>query len=200
MTNEQAFPAALRAFHDAIHALAGRQTLPTEGGYGVADSLFEQLVDALDPDTTPGSGGHAKSTPPCRVDVIDLHSQIAGQIRTWVPGRASTRTKLHDLADRPWSPPDTAWLQAAADTITAWCHQIRDIIDPPRRWTLPAPCPACGTATVHRQDGAGDTVRQPALQLGPHGCQCQACRHVWSPDLFAHLARTLGTLPANVLE
>jgi hypothetical protein len=42
---------------------------------------------------------------------------------------------------------------------------------------------------VYRKDSAGETVRQPALQITTLGCRCMACRHSWSPELHLHLPR-----------
>lgn len=54
---------------------------------------------------------------------------------------------------------------------------------------------------LHNRMSAGERVRQPALRIGEHGCQCGQCGQVWAPQYFAHLANVLGyELPEGVLE
>ena len=54
---------------------------------------------------------------------------------------------------------------------------------------------------MYRRDSGGERVRQAALQITTAGCQCMACRHVWTPDKFVFLARVLAfDLPDGVLE
>ncbi|GAA4756177.1 DUF7340 domain-containing protein [Gordonia alkaliphila] len=203
MTNpdEHNLPGARKAFADAVHALAGRTSTTFTRDDGTPDIVFgdpllDQLADRVT--GTQGAGGtrgHAGSKAPIVIDAVDLLATIRRTITSWIPSG-----NLHVLAEQPWRPQDVPLLTERTRLIHTWTNKARSLLDPPRRWTIPAPCPACGTATVYRQDGAGDTVRQPALQIGPDGCQCQHCLHTWAPEYFAHLARTLGTLPANVLE
>ena len=86
------------------------------------------------------------------------------------------------------------------EALEAWVAQIRELLDPPARWSLPNPCPACGVRTVYRIKD-GEHLRMAALQVGAEGCECQSCRTVWTPDRFVWLARLLGyEMPAGVLE
>ena len=213
-------PAARHAFTDAIHALVGRTTTwlqrdpdTTEPNAVWGDSRYQQLLDY-----TPGGAGHrgasvARSVPPIAVDAITIRDTIDRTVRQWQPDAGTfdgnladradtpeTVRRLHLLADHGWTPDDVPTLDTMTAKLTVWAQKIDDLLDPPRRWTLPSPCPACNTATVYRQDSAGETVRQPALQIGTHGCECMECRTFWDPTHFAFLARTLGTMPDGVLE
>ncbi|UQE73852.1 hypothetical protein MYK68_14045 [Gordonia sp. PP30] len=212
---EAGLPAVRAALEDAVHALVGRTTDHITRGDGTTElvfgaSIYVQLVERRAGAQGTRNGSHARSMPPVVLDVIDLLAEIDATVPSWLPreaarparwvGPESTINRLWALADAPWRPQDVPTLRTITPVIEAWTTKALALIDPPRRWTIPAPCPACGATTVYRPDSAGEVVRQPALQVTEHGCQCQHCKHLWEPQLFAHLARTLGTLPDNVLR
>ena len=196
--DETNLPGVRRAFQDAIQALIGRtRTLiarddgTTEPAW--ADPLLDQLRDYVAGAQGTGNGSHARSMPPVVLDAVDLSDQITRTVREWTTQLIGTTTsRLASIEELAWRPQDVPWLQDRTAELTWWAARIRELLDPPRRWTLPAPCPQCDTTTVYRQDSAGETVRQPALQIGAHGCECQKCRTYWPPESFVVLAAAIG--------
>ena len=125
------------------------------------------------------------------------HNEIDVASLCW--SRGSSTERFSALTERTWSVEDTKRLGQMSDALEQWVAQIKELLDPPARWSLPNPCPACGTAVVHRiQDG--ERVRTAALQIGPKGCERQRCRTTWSPERFVWLSRVLGSLADNLLE
>ncbi|ALA48631.1 hypothetical protein POPTART_85 [Mycobacterium phage PopTart] len=213
-------PAAKTRLGNAISALIDPKPEYTEGTTRWRDSLYDQLTEEI-----PGSQGNAsripQSSPPLCIDAVELKTEIDATVAAWepssywvfgppypVPQRDLTREhtpltvlRLQLLERRPWRPQDTHGIEQISGRIEAWCESIKTMLNPPPKWSLPNPCPACDTAIVYRKNSAGETVRQPALQIGPSGCVCQNCHHEWGPQLFQHLANVLGyELPAGVLE
>lgn len=201
-TTEHDLPGTRQAFRDAIHALIGRtRTLierdngATEPAWG--DPLYTQLREYIAGAQGTGNGSHARSMPPVVLDAVDLCDQIDRTVRDWVSPINVTGTvgRLAWLEETQFRPQDVPVLKARTADLTWWASRARELLDPPRRWTLPNPCPACGTAKVYRPDSAGETVRQPALQIGRHGCECQHCRTFWPPERFGILAGAIGATP-----
>ncbi|WIC40291.1 hypothetical protein SEA_HOLLIDAY_97 [Gordonia phage Holliday] len=165
------------------------------------DSLYEQLATMIAGAQGTQMGGTARSMPPLWVDATDLLTVIDREISTLEPEPGTTIDRLHRLSDRTWRPQDVDHIERLTAQVLRWAHSIQDLLTPPERKALPNPCPHCDTKVVYRKDSAGETVRQPALQIGAYGCECQNCHTVWAPDLFKHLAAVLGyPLPAGVLE
>ncbi len=197
-------PAALTALADAIHALCGPQSRWINNRLVNIPSRYLQLWGATTGEqSNAGGGGGSKSRPPFWLDAFDLLHEIDETLACWQPaytGVPPTVGRLNCLQTRGWRPQDTRQLNQITSAVLAWTASIDQLLDPPPKWTLPSPCPACNTATVYRKDSSGELVRQPALQLGPNGCYCTKCRAHWSPEQFVFLARVLGSLPENVLE
>lgn len=198
-------PATLRQLEDAIETLTGPKRTLHNGKMKSGPSLYMQLWDAVSGENNNGggSGGGSKSRPPFWLDAFDLINEIDTAAEAWQPaydGVPPTVGRLRHLQARKWRPQDTRLIEQYAAAIQAWALSITELMNPTPKWTLPNPCPACGKHVVYRKDSAGETVRQPALQLGPNGCHCHACHTVWAPDKFVFLARVLGSLPDNVLE
>ncbi|MDT0223478.1 hypothetical protein [Gordonia sp. AC31] len=165
------------------------------------DSLYEQLAAMIAGAQGTQLGGTARSMPPLWVDAADLITTIDRDIAALEPEPGTTIERLHRIADRGWRPQDVDHIDNLTAQITRWAQSIQDLLDPPKRKALPNPCPHCNTAIVYRKDSAGEVVRQPALQIGPHGCECQNCYTNWGPGYFRHLAAVLGyPLPEGVLE
>lgn len=207
-------PAARNKLSNAISALIDPKPTHRQLDDGTnriewMDSLYDQLSDAV-----PGGQGNAsrvpQSSPPMCIDAVDLMRKIEAATAEWEPRPEidiSINTppiaviRLQAVERRMWRPQDTTLVEQIAAEIESWCTEIRSLLDPAKRWTLPNPCPACDTAIVYRRNSANETVRQPALQIGPTGCVCQNCHHTWAPEYFQHLAQVLGyELPSGVLE
>lgn len=204
-------PAAKTRLGNAISALIDPKPEYTNGTTRWRDSLYDQLHDAI-----PGTGdGHSsrvpQSSPPLNIDAVELKHEIDTATAAWEPRPQIDASQTHlppitiirlkTIEHRAWRPQDTHSIDQIAGNIEAWCESIKTMLNPPPKWSLPNPCPACDTAIVYRKNSAAETVRQPALQIGPAGCVCQNCHHEWGPQLFQHLANVLGyELPAGVLE
>jgi hypothetical protein len=204
-------PLALRELWHAIDSLTETRTTFVNGAAVHAPSLLDQLIDDMGGQQGNAYGGVARSLPPAWVDATDLIAEIQIAVDAWQCGLPplprpkhlvhATTARVQQLAKRPWRPQDVHALEQITKVLLEWCAQIQELLNPTTKWSLPNPCPACNTATVYRRDSAGDIVRQPALQIGPHGCQCQRCHQLWEPAYFQHLANVLGyQLPAGVLE
>lgn len=213
--NEGSLPAARRQLSNAISALTDPKphTITRDNGrheIGWTEPLYTQLRAAI-PGRKTEARGVPQSTPPLCLDAVELLHEIDATAARWEPrpeidGSSDdpphiTIIRLRALDQRRWRPQDTSHVQHIASTINAWCEAIKTILDPPPRRHLPNPCPACGTAIVYRRNTAGETVRQPALQIGEHGCECAHCHTKWEPSYYQHLAKVLGyRLPEGVLE
>lgn len=198
-------PAALTHYHRALTALLD----PTPDH---PDGRYQALINAV-PGQQGVGGHHARSMPPLWIDAAQILAQIDTQARKWWYGHHHTKPARKPPTDTPgqleslptlkWRPQDTPKIHHYANTITRWATDIDTLTLTPttHHWTLPSPCPACGTRTTHRQDSAGEHVRQPALHITAEGCTCTHCHTTWAPQLFTHLARVLGyKTPTGVLE
>lgn len=207
-------PEARRELHDAICDLVNPrpQYTDTDDGTVWLDSLYIQLQGAV-PGEKQHRSGVARSQPPAWIDAIDTLRDIDSAVTGWeprwpaIPGNLSndpeppTVLRLRIIALRAWRPQDTAEVKKIAAKIRYWVDRITTLLADTHVKHISAPCPACGKTTVYRKDSGGELVRQPALQITAMGCQCQACKTTWAPDLYMHLARVLGyDLPAGVLE
>lgn len=174
------------------------------------ESLYIQLIEEV-PGQQGTGHGVPRSIPPLCLDAADLLNEIDTAVACWEPRPqldASndnpppiTVIRLTTIEKRRWRPQDVNGINQIISNINSWVASIKQLLTPQRHWTLPNPCPACDTAVVYRKDSAGELVRQPALQIGPNGCECQRCHNKWAPEYFSHLARTLGyQLPPGVLE
>jgi hypothetical protein len=195
---------------DAIHLLCGPQTVILGDRTLITDSRWLQLMGAKHGENSQGGGGGgSKSKSPCWDDAIDLSVEIENAVGDWEEksakrkrGRAAVPDRLHRISRfNHWRPQDCIILSALAAQIDEWVAKIDALLDPPRRWTVPAPCPAidCGATTVYRRDSGGDLVRSPALQINVAGCVCLACKASWPPEQFVFLAGLIGSLPESVL-
>ncbi len=211
-------PAALRSLDAAVSALcdpraalAGRSTCQAchndtcehdckqhtcPGHTTWIPSWYLQLSDVvMGEQSNAGGGGGGKSRPPFWTDAHVLRDEIDTAAECWQPaftGVPPTVGRLRCILARPWRPQDTRQIDQITAAVESWREAIDTLLNPPPKWTLPSPCPACETATVYRRDGAGEMVRQPALQLSKDGCTCQRCHYTWGPERFHILAATLG--------
>jgi hypothetical protein len=175
-----------QAQHDA--RTARRSPLP---------SLLEQLLDALPGSSNtdhgaPSTGAHR---PALALTVLDLiasmqraasnhdHDHLAADLRAWAARSGEWRTTNPD------------YLHHAATWAEHWVTTGRTLLDPPRRWTLPAACPQCGHRTAYVRDDSSEVVRRPALELdrttGEARCLTHGCGARWSADRLLFLARLL---------
>jgi hypothetical protein len=204
-------PDARRQLDDAISGLCDPkpQTLH-DGEVTWIDSLYVQLLEAV-PGSKRERTGVSASQPPVWVDAMCLIQEIDTAVAIWerpfpvLPGDLSDETppvtvlRLKAIRARLWRPQDCRNILQIAEAVASWSENIKSLLFPEPRWTLPAACPQCNTRIVYRMDSAGERVRQPALQLSTEGgAWCQKCQSTWHPQF---LARLLGyELPEGVLE
>lgn len=212
-------PAALDDFRYAItnlvderHHLAGKAGCPDcerdacIGHPTPVQPLYMQLFDAVQAGRTGAStnGGRSGSGSPLWTDALDLLDEIDTAAAIWQPayrGVPPTVARLRLQAEQSWRPQDVRELEQKTVALKGWRLDIETLFNPPRRYTLAAPCPACGTKTVHRPDNTGEIVRQPALQIDANGCHCLHCHYTWEPYRYRILAAALECpLPEGVLE
>jgi hypothetical protein len=207
-------PDALRHLDDAVSALCDPkpQTLH-DGTLTWLDSAYVQLRDAV-PGSKRDRTGVSASQPPVWVDALQLLQEIDTAVAVWerpfpqLPGDLTqepepvTVLRVRAIQRRSWRPQDCRNINQITEAVKSWADNIETLLTDKPKWTLPAACPQCNKKTVYRHDSSGELVRQPALQIGTMGCQCQNCRAGWSPDQFVFLAtRLLGyDLPEGVLE
>jgi hypothetical protein len=160
-------------------------------------SLLEQLLDALPGSantdhSAPGTGAHRAAL---ALNVLDLihsmqravgnrdHTHLAQDLRAWAARSGEWRTS------------NVTYLEHAASWAETWVTTGRSLLDPPRRWSLPAACPQCGHAIAYVRDDSNEIVRRPALELdrttGEARCLTHGCGARWAPEQLLFLARLL---------
>lgn len=198
-------PAALRQLGDAIHRLTGPQSRFMAGKLLYADSRYMQLRDSVAGEqVNTGGGGGSKSQPPCWLDAVGLLDEIDTAVAILQPafdGVPPTIGRLRWIETRSWRPQDTHQIDKITKAVAEWAAEIDALLDPPQRWTLPDPCPACGLDTAYRRDSGGDRVRGPALQIDTFSCRCNNCHASWPREKFEWLGKLLGReKPEGVIE
>jgi len=157
-------------------------------------SLLDQLNEAIGVGVERGKsyGTSYGSKIPLSVGAIDLYQKLH---RDWC-GTNKKRSLEETFRFIPewvsgWS--DVDQLSRVVERVRKAVKDIRDLLDPPRRFHLPAPCPSCHTKMIRKQDELGEWILVPALTLDVHiGCTCLACDDVWPPNQLSDLARQLG--------
>ncbi|MDP8927929.1 MAG: hypothetical protein M3O70_04935 [Actinomycetota bacterium] len=183
---------------DATHPEIGGETHD-------APPWMDQLRDAVEHGAKKASRSGGSPQEPISLAAHDLHEQIradasalahAADPRAWLPGSTPMgHIRLIASAAGRWT--DTAPVREALRWLTKWRDEISDLLDPPRRMEIVAPCPACNTRMVWRHKD-GEDVQVPALTVDGHkGCHCLACEHVWPPHLLEHLALVIGCEPID---
>lgn len=150
-------------------------------------SLLDQVRDAVQ--SSSGGGGSGSVGPnrsPIGLGAAELLHAIArataaprgSYLPAWVQAWATT--------------PDD--VDAAADSAEQWIEQAQAILTPPKRWTHPGACPACGKTTAYVADESGQQVRRPALELNRADAtaRCLRCGASWKGEgQLRSLARVL---------
>ena len=204
-------PAAISRLGDAISQLIEPRCQIIQGQMRWTDCWYLQLHASKAGDQGKGRQSVAGSIVPFWVDAVMLLGEIDTAVAAWEPRPLIdvsgdyvppiTMIRLKAIFRRAWRPQDVSSIDQIGEIVRSWVKEISTKLDPPAKWSLPNPCPACSTAVVYRKDSSGERVRQPALQIGPNGCECLKCHTVWSPQYFQHLASVLGMpKPAGVLE
>lgn len=135
-----------------------------------------------------------------------LHTEIEARVRAWLLG-------IGWHPGTAWPPVDrllVAWWDLIhtepdldpsryAPTLAGWISQITDLLDPPHRFEIEAPCPSCGALDIDL-DVDGEPRRGRAL-LGTERDPdvrfvfCRACQATWHGLDGGHrLAAEIGDL------
>lgn len=197
-------PAARTRLERAISALIDPQQTFLDGQLRRGASRYMLLWDATPGEQITGRR-ELSATAVTWIEALRLRIEIDTRVEITQPaycGVPPTVGRLKHVLKRTWRPQDVGYVDKMAKAVEEWCVEIDELLNPTPKWTLPAPCPACGKSRVYKRDSAGETVRQPALQIGPNGCYCAnpECDGYWAPEHFVFLSKLLGTLPENVLE
>jgi len=93
------------------------------------------------------------------------------------PGQQLTATV------RAWAV-DPTDITAAAQQAQGWADQIRNLLNPVKRWHHPAACPDCGHNIAHIPDDTGQMVRSPALEfdVATGRARCLCCPARWTTE------------------
>lgn len=140
-------------------------------------SLLKQLRDAVATSTNTGDGGNSKTASHRQAIGLAAAELLHGIERTIGRGDPTERA-------RAWAAGDHTDADAAATLAESWVEQGRGILDPPRRWSHPGACPACGCSVAHAQDDTGEVVRRPALELdrAKGTVRCLRCSTRWTTE------------------
>lgn len=166
-----------------------------------APGLITQLKDARPTGNEKGSAGtRGKIITPVSLDVIKLLNDIRLDIAQWSFVDHVGQRELEDLviisSYRVCQRASLQEMRGWLNVLMRWMSLISMIFDPPKRWTISAPCPQCGASTVEKLRD-GEYVRVPALQLterkGAKVCHCVGCWTEWPEERFLLLAKAIET-------
>jgi hypothetical protein len=148
-----------------------------------------------------GGGKPARERTPIDIAALTLYESIDERVKSWLaelgakPGKNVTPTQVL----RSWY---ALWIgghhndgieRAYTSVLEAWEQRILDILDPPKRIEITAPCPACGqewhNLGLKLEDGTDDpddaervrvlnAVERATLQ--DSYAMCTACNRVWA--------------------
>jgi hypothetical protein len=133
------------------------------------------------------------------IEASELLTQIERRVRAWcrragmVPTGPAWPRVDRLLADWAWAAGDAAHPSRLRQLAT-WVQAIEDLVDPPRRYTLSAACPICGTSYVDTAEQHGRALqvveRHPAARTE---VLCRSCSHAWRGlDGARELAALIG--------
>lgn len=200
---------SLRDLQDELRGVAAELTQPIPRAVHRDDntvtrhqlpSLLDQLRSAVENGSESGRAGGKRGNPlPINAAATDLLSVIEEDATALhlealrLEFGPDERIKaLVALAGR-WT--DPGMVARALAYLKRWQAEINTLLDPPRKWTLTAPCPACDTVKVWREVD-GEDVQVPALTVdATTGCSCLNCGHRWPLANLELLAGALGCEP-----
>jgi hypothetical protein len=189
--------------HDLVDQLTLPHTVPVMQygdlvGHRHQQGLLEILAAARTTMIGTGGGGvsaHERSA--LNIAAVELHAAVQRRIRGWALA-AEVPRHWQLTAGQPinWTNPTQllrAWHTRVlsdsrfddrpyASTLRGWINTITDLIlDPPRRWTIAAPCPLCGQRYIldadgHQVDSLSVVERDPA---DASQVICRSCAAVW---------------------
>ena len=205
-TREAEVPPLLDLILDAVHSTGGSNGAGGAGAHAAPIGLSAaELVHTIQRTTTttssrtPSPAAHCGNLPdarPCGEFTGEAADQwclrcawaqwahpppgLITQVRRWAAARGAT-AGVDDITP-------------AAQHAEQWVAQARAILTPPKRWTHPGACPACGKTTAYVADESGQQVRRPALELNraDASARCLRCDARWQGEgQLRSLARVL---------
>lgn len=161
-----------------------------------------------------GAGKAGRERVPINVGAADLQDRILADIREWYGretdyaehGRTSPESTLRQWfiryvnRYRAGQVSDDGFDRQTA-VVAGWVTQIRDLLDPPFRWTLTSPCPICGHEWVEAfaADDPNEIERVRVLNAVEREsiedsyviCRNSACGRIWRGVFEARALRIL---------
>lgn len=199
-------PRMLRRLHDELRQVA-RELVDGSTGAVVRDDntttrhvqppLLGQLREAVAPTADGGQGNGSGTYTPLNEHVVDVLTQIETDaadlhVKATMHDGFTAEDRIRAMVEIAGRWTNVDHVGAMLNYLREWSREIRDVLEPPKRFDLVAPCPACGVRFVWRQHD-GESVKQPALSVdGRTGCTCLDCGHVWPPAQLTHLAMAIG--------
>ena len=158
------------------------------------ECMLEQLRHAISNSLGAGGGAgkSARERTPLDVGAFTLYEDIDGRVRSWLSeaGKDAAAHSTPGEALRAWFAVWTRYEQpdglvhSFANILHGWKQAIDDILDPPTKQEITAPCPVCGQMWVTVGKGEDqESVRalwavwreNQDLSFGT----CRACDKVW---------------------
>lgn len=181
---------------ESAHSIDG-QTL-IERNSGQVPGLIEQLRDSCR-EGIGGNGGASGFAPkiPIQVGAYTLYESIAKTAGVEFE-RLSGLKKYSDLERNiiGWAAHariSTTEQEHCLNTTDQWINEIGELLNPPRRWEISHPCPACKEKFVYRVMD-GETTRSAALVVTAKDgglAECRSCAATWASEEWADLASSL---------
>ena len=184
--------------------------LDTDAGpkYVKANSLLDQLREAVESSMKGGGGRAQKNTLPLNADALDLlndikttateywslftqthtvHGTLENRIQTWAANTRSHREEATQTAER---------------ITTGWIKRIESLFNPPNIRPLQKPCPHCSRLKADVEKD-GETVRTWALTVDVTGdrrewhASCAWCGAEWANEDMGTLLTSLDYTPLD---
>lgn len=188
-------PKAVNELRDAINALVEPHLEYLDGRLLKTPSIYDQIRNMVAGMQGTSNGHSNRSMPPIWIDAVSVLNEIELTFGRPAYGH------IQALGEQDWTPDDGREILRHTRTLTGFVKVITNLLDPPRKMHIAAPCPNCSTTTVKHTDSAGEEVNGPALKIvAGEGCTCQECGHTWPEWAYPLLAQVLGIpAPAGVV-
>ena len=163
------------------------------------DWLRELIVSSMG--GAGGSGKSARERTPIDVGAFSLYENIEGRVRAWVvdlggrPGKDLTPAQVLRSWYVLWNAgnPSESLIRSYLSILEGWVQAIEDVLDPPKRIEITAPCPVCGQEWINvglkladGSDDPNDMERVHVLiavereSIHESFAMCRACDRVWT--------------------
>jgi hypothetical protein len=162
-----------------------------------------------------GAGKAGRERVPLNVGARDLYDRITSDITEWY-GRETDYAEGHgrptpEVTLRQWyirfvsryrsNQVTDGQFDRQIGLVESWVTQIRDLLDPPFRFPLTAPCPICGLewVSVYKADDPAEiervrvlnAVERESIEESYVLCRNPECGRIWKGVMEARALRTL---------